>query len=88
MSEMECSSDDKSSTGSLWPKTHDAESRKLLYWCEITITIIPSFSYIMVELRHVKIRWWNPMTKRHCDYVVFIQEDAAICNVGPATAVV
>ena len=54
MSEMECSSDDKSSTGSLWPKTPDAESRKLLYWCEITVTIIPSFNYIMVELRHVK----------------------------------
>lgn len=58
MSEMECSSDDKSSTGSLWPKTPDAESRKLLYWCEITVTIIPSFNYIMVELRHVKFRWW------------------------------
>lgn len=29
----------------------------------------------------------NLKTKRHCDYV-FIQEDATICNVGPATAVV
>jgi len=49
---------------------------------------MPSFSCIMVELWHVKIRWWNLKTKRHCDYVIFIQEDAAICNVGLATAVV
>jgi len=30
----------------------------------------------------------NLKTKRHCDYVIFIQEDAAICNVDPATTVV
>jgi len=92
LSEMERRSDSESSTESPRPKTPDAESRRLtvdVVWVGNHYRYnIPSFSCIVVELRHVKIRWWNLKAKRHFDYDVFMQEDAAICDVAPATAVV
>ena len=95
MSKVEGDSDSECSSGSPRPKTPEVESEMhiidMLSGWERTIHVnIPTFSCLTVELRHIKIRWWSPKTKRHCDYdtCIFMQEDPSICDVVPATATV
>ncbi len=92
MSGVACSFDSECSSGSPRPKTPEVESEIHIIdvvWAGKHYRYnIPSFSCLIVELRHVKIRWWNPKTKSYCDYDIFMQEDASICDVVPATAAV
>ena len=85
-SESECSSD------SPRPKTPDVGSEAhtvdVVWLGKHYRYNIPSFSCLFVELRHVKVRWWNSKTQRHCNYDGFMKEDPSISNVVPATAAV
>ena len=68
MSEVEGDSDSECSSGSLQPKIPEVESEMHIIDARVGKNYrynVPSFSCLTVELRHVKIRWWNPKTKRH-----------------------